>query len=278
MSADALGRGSLLGEASLRNLDGDLADPQVRYANEAHLDRRVGSTEGLSAHDLVTLLDDLVAEGIHPNAARIFAERAARQVAASFPSLDDLAMAHARLAKVAGADITPLHAALLERYRGRIREIQAMPSQNKKVAAAEALGELAAAADLPVWDAYLVGGPKPPLETLSPEAQAALRKLQAGAKRVDVSSRAVAEEILTQFPEFAETSLPKSVANPMLRGTDYEHGLTYHWDTEKGPDGRVVDHPKQPGVKPEDDHGLTPHLQLEREPGTVRIHFPWPAP
>ncbi len=274
LSAEAIGRGSLLGQVALRNLDGDLSNPKVRYASENHVDRRLGSTSGYRPEELVDFVRTARAEGWHPNAVAVLIERVAGQIALSGLSLEHLIDHHRALKDASGVQFGPLRDQILDRYRERVQEVDAMPTPRKQLEAARKLAGLAASAEIPVLEAFAVPSPAPPLASLSPEAQRAVRAIRAGESHLDVSSRAVAEEVLTQFPGSAETSFPKSVTKEYTSFGPYDiKSNTHHWDTERGPDGRVVGHPIEPGAA--HDHGRTPHLQLQLGDGVRRIHFPW---
>jgi hypothetical protein len=260
-----------LGGPLYRVLEGDPSDPKVRWANDDHVIRTLKDprVEQPSIPDLEAGLELAKAEFI-PNSQLSYARMLvqALEARAGGVHIEDAA----RLMK-ASQGLAPQAAAELQAWVGRqfraaVKDLEGL-APSRRQARVQELRQLADEAKLNLHKAFRSFGPARPLASLSPEAQAAVVKIQAGAPDVHVSSRAVAEEVLSQFPDLAETTgWPKSQTKGLFKRS-FEK--TYHWDEVLGPDGRVVGHP--------DAHGDLPHLQLEDangKKGTVRITFPPP--
>ncbi len=109
----------------------------------------------------------------------------------------------------------------------------------------------------------------PPLESLSKEAQRLVKRIKNGeAGDIDVSSRKVAEEVLSQFPGLVNTDgWPATQIKQLLGGKSN----IMHWDETFAPGGKIlIGHP--PGPR----HSYVPHLQLHRDGKIVRLLFARP--
>ena len=114
-------------------------------------------------------------------------------------------------------------------------------------------------------EALRIGGPKVPLSSLSPKAQKIVRDLKRGIEPTGVHTRAIAEEVATQFRHYVDTTgWPMTRIKTLLRKATDE---TLHWDDVFGEDGFLLRH------APSNPHSTIPHLQLHRyEDGTRKVY------
>lgn len=151
-----------------------------------------------------------------------------------------------------------------ERLGAEVRAIDALQHPRHQLRQAQALRAVADRAGISLHQALHLERAPAPAARLSREAEQAMRAIRGGQDEINVSSRAVAEEVLGQHPALVETPHWPPTRTRALFARDFEN--TFHWDVEVGPDGRLLHHP---GPGP---HGATPHLQLELSDGrTVRI-------
>lgn len=157
-------------------------------------------------------------------------------------------------------------AAFKERIKREVMRVRDLPEGPQQSRAARELRAAADAAEIDIA-AMLRRDKAPPLQSLSLEAHKTIRRINRGEGEIAVGSRAVAEEVLSQYPELAETS---NWGWPMIKSLLKDgKRLTFHWDDEFGPDGFLVNH------GPDNPHRDVPHLQFERQKGKiVRVFFP----
>lgn len=232
--------------------------------------RAFGDLSDRSAHplrDLNTVLD--LAEKLPPptrlGVARMIAARLAQE--AALVPLDELAeLTHlaGRLGEAFAAEIT---AAVNQRMKSEVQAILELPADSRRSRAIKALRSTADRAGIDLRAALRPGTPVAPLESLSPGARRAIQRLEAGETEVTVASKAEALEVLSQYPNFVDTSNWGWEMIKGLLGT--KRGDTFHWDDVFGTDGRILFH------GPENIHGTIPHLQLEySDKSSRRIFFP----
>jgi hypothetical protein len=157
-----------------------------------------------------------------------------------------------------------LNAAVNGRMKSEVQAILELPNDSRRTRAIRALRTAADDAGIDLHVALRPGGTVPPLESLSPGARRAIQKLRAGETEVTVASKAQAQEVLSQFPDLADTS---SWGFDMIRELLGKKTNTFHWDDVFGPDGRLLFH----GA--DNAHGTTPHLQVEAGRARHRIYF-----
>lgn len=256
-------------QATLRVRDGDLDEPKIRFANEHHIGRTVGDPRGTSAK-LDDVADNLrLLEEQPVNTQRTYAKMARAHLEATHPSptLDDVTRLFDRLGDVAPEARAELHSWAHPSFRRAIDEVgDARTAANR--ARIEAIRQRADAAGIDLHAAYRSTRPAPPLESLSMEAQKAVRAIDGGSLKVRVRSRRIAEEILSQFPDYAHTGgRPKWKTKALFED---EFVRTYHWDDVRGPDGNVAGH------GPTNPHRHLPHLQFTADKNKeIHVFFPW---
>jgi hypothetical protein len=173
---------------------------------------------------------------------------------------------HLELAPQLGQDaVRELKAMILERIEREIRGLDRLGSGARRAKVRE-LSSFARRADVEIRDALRNPDPPPPRAALSAKAQRVLRAIDRGEADVHVSSRAVAEEVLTQYRDFVDTrGWTMGEIKSLVGGKQ----STYHWDDVFGDDGLLIHHELS------NPHATTPHLQLHRaEKSIVRIFFP----
>lgn len=162
------------------------------------------------------------------------------------------------------------NAALLEKHRPEVRQaylrmagerilsevdsLDRLPGEKAQRARAAQIRRAADSAGLDIH-ALLVerrGASRP--ASLSREAREVLERMNEGAENLRVSSRQVAEEILSHHDGYVETAhWAKWKVKALFKdGTT----RTFHWDVEFGGDGRLLFH------RADDPMSLHPHLQL----------------
>lgn len=180
--------------------------------------------------------------------------------------LDELAVALKQAAEI-GPDLAARYLELAKQRLAReLHAIDGLPSARTKQARAALLRKVAGELDIDLRETLLPDGPRPPLSSLSKEAQTAVRAIRSSERSLHVSSRAVAEEVLSQFGELVETPhWPKSRIRQLFRNGE---DLTYHWDVEMEESGVLRHHDAA------DVHGRKRHLELHLEEDVdVRVFF-----
>ncbi len=158
---------------------------------------------------------------------------------------------------------------VLDRLEREIAGLHDLPEGLRKVKV-HAIADFAKRSAIDLRDAVRRLEPAPARTSLSAEAQRAIRKLDQGEAEIHVSSRTVAEEILSQFPDYIETEdLRFNEIKRLFRSKED----TFHWDDVLGEDGRLLNH------NATNPHAGVPHLQLHpKKTKIIRILFPTEAP
>ncbi len=184
-------------------------------------------------------------------------------------SLHDLEHMVADAKEIDEATLREVKAMVLDRLEREIAGLQDLPEGLRKVKV-DALAGFARRTAIDLRDAVRRLEPAPARSSLSAEAQRALQRLDQGEAEIRVSSRAIAEEMLSQFPDYVETeSLRFKEIKRLFDGKE----RTFHWDDVFGDDGRLLNHDAP------NPHAEVPHLQLHpKKRNVLRIFFPTEAP
>jgi hypothetical protein len=178
-------------------------------------------------------------------------------------SFDDI-LASIELAPAVGPGALEEYRALvLVRIRVEVERLMSLPADSRRRSAVEALRKFADEAGVDIHQALRSPAPPPPRATLSREAQRVLKEIDNGNLGPKVSSRRIAEEVLTQFPDYVDT---KNWEMWQIKGLLAEKKRrTFHWDDEFDTNGRLKNH---------DDVHQEPHLQLhDGGDRTIRVWF-----
>ncbi len=273
----AIGRAAAwdISQPALRIRDGDLADPKIRYANEEHIGRTVKDPriEGATVDDLSKGLDRVKAQPA--NTQRVYAQMAKEylQTHMKHASLEDVGKLYRTLDGLDDAAALEVKSWVHDKFRAKIEELGDAATPRARAAAQE-IRRHADEAGLNLHEVFRPRLNAPPRSSLSVEAQKALGQIEGAERSVTVSSRAVAEEVLSQFPELAQTQRWPKWKTKSLLNDGFDN--TFHWDDVRGPDGRAEGH------APDNPHGDQPHLQFDsdrlqnsRGPGEQHVEFPW---
>ncbi len=184
-------------------------------------------------------------------------------------SLHDLEQMVADAKEIDEATLREVKAMVLDRLEKEISNLHDLPEGLRKVRV-DALADFAERTGIDLRDAVRSLAPAPARTSLSAEAQRALRKLDQGEAEIQVSSRAVVEEILSQFPDYVET---ENFRFKEIKQLFDSKEATFHWDDVFGEDGRLLNHDAT------NPHAEVPHLQIHpRKAKIIRILFPTEAP
>lgn len=254
-------------QPALRIRDGDLADPKIRFANEHHIGRTVNDPriKGASVDDLTERLARVKDQPL--NTQKVYAEMVKEYLEANMQHLplQDVGKLYKALDGLERAATLKARAWVHQRFRTAIDKLGDVATPKAR-AAAEDIRRHADEAGLSVHELSRPRLSASPRSSLSAEAQKAMTQIEDGVRSVEVSSRAVAEEILSQFPELAQTQRWAKWKTKALMEDAFEN--TFHWDDVKGDGGRVVGH------EANNPHGKLPHLQFEAKRLAAKTDVP----
>jgi hypothetical protein len=245
---------------------GTALDARAAWRASERVRRGVGDIANARLEDLEPAL--ALAETMGPNELAIVQRQVTERLAAEAAKAPLARLqAVAETARKIGGDIEAATTkALGQRVRSEVEAVRMLPPDSRQLRAVRELRAACDSAGIDIRSVLERPGPPPPRASLSPGARRAMAKIDRGETDIQVGSRAEAEEILSQYPDYVDTG---DWGFPMIK-TLLRDGknATFHWDDVFGEDGFLL-HPGQ-----DNPHGDLPHLQLHLGDGaTVRVFF-----